>query len=52
MKIGGIQKTSLMDYPDTISAIIWTIVCNFRCPFCYNKDVVFGKVATISDDEV
>jgi len=52
MKIGGIQKTSLLDYPDTISAIIWTIGCNFRCPFCYNKDVVFGKVATISDDEV
>jgi pyruvate formate lyase activating enzyme len=52
MKIGGIQKTSLLDYPDTISAIIWTIGCNFRCPFCYNKDLVFGKVATISEEEV
>ena len=52
MKIGGIQKTSLLDYPDTISAIIWAIGCNFRCPFCYNKDLVFGKVATISEEEV
>ena len=52
MKIGGIQKTSLLDYPDTISAIIWTIGCNFRCPFCYNKDIVFGKVETISEEEV
>ena len=52
MKIGGIQKTSLLDYPDTISAIIWTIGCNFRCPFCYNKDLVFGRVETISEEEV
>lgn len=52
MKIGGIQKTSLLDYPDTISAIIWTIGCNFRCPFCYNKDLVFGRVVTISEEEV
>jgi len=53
MKIGGIQKTSLLDYPDKISAIIWTINCNFRCPFCYNKKLVFGDVdSTISDEEV
>jgi len=52
MKIGGIQKTSLLDYPDTISAIIWTVGCNFRCPFCYNRDLVFGKVPTITEEEV
>jgi len=52
MKIGGIQKTSLLDYPDIISAIIWTIGCNFRCPFCYNKDIVFGNVQPITNEEV
>lgn len=52
MKIGGIQKTSLLDYPDNISAIIWTIGCNFRCPFCYNKDIVFGNVQPITNEEV
>lgn len=36
MIIGGIQKLSLLDYPDTLSAIIFTKGCNFRCPFCYN----------------
>lgn len=52
MNIGGIQKTSLLDYPDTLSAIIWTIDCNFRCPFCYNKNLVFGKTESISEEEV
>ena len=52
MKIGGIQKTSLLDYPDTLSAIIWTIDCNFRCPFCYNKNLVFGKAEPIPEGEI
>jgi pyruvate formate lyase activating enzyme len=52
MKIGGIQKTSLLDYPDIISAIVWTIGCNFRCPFCYNKEIVLGNVKPISEKEV
>lgn len=42
MKIGGFQKTSLLDYPDCISAIVWTSGCNFRCPFCYNRRLVLG----------
>lgn len=52
MKIGGLQKTSLLDYPKTISAIIWTVGCNCRCPFCYNKDIVFGNTGLIPEDEV
>lgn len=51
MKIGGLQKTSLLDYPDNISAIVWTVGCDFRCPFCYNKDIVLGNVELIPEDE-
>ncbi len=52
MKIGGLQKTSLLDYPDHISAIIWTMGCNFRCPFCYNKKIVFEELPIIPEKEV
>ena len=52
MKIGGFQKTSLLDYPNRISAIIWTVGCNFRCPFCYNKNLVDGNVGLFSEDEI
>lgn len=40
MIIGGLQKFSLIDYPHKISAIIFTIGCNFRCPFCHNPELV------------
>jgi pyruvate formate lyase activating enzyme len=52
MKIGGFQKLSLLDYPDKLSAIIWTIGCDFRCPFCYNRQIVFGEVNEIPAQEI
>jgi pyruvate formate lyase activating enzyme len=52
MKIGGFQKTSLLDYPDRISAIVWTSGCNFRCPFCYNKKLALGTTELFPEDEI
>jgi pyruvate formate lyase activating enzyme len=52
MRLGGLQKTSLIDYPEKISAIVWTVGCNFRCPFCYNKEVVIGNVELIPEQEI
>ncbi len=40
MKIGGFQKFSLIDYPDKISAVIFTQGCNFRCPYCHNPELL------------
>ncbi len=36
MKIGGLTKLSLSDYPGHTTAVIFTQGCNFRCPFCHN----------------
>jgi pyruvate formate lyase activating enzyme len=36
MKIGGLQKTSLIDYPDIISAVVFTQGCNLKCGYCHN----------------
>ncbi|MRR15661.1 MAG: anaerobic ribonucleoside-triphosphate reductase activating protein [Deltaproteobacteria bacterium] len=44
MKIGGLQKVSLIDYPGKISAIIFTQGCNFRCPYCHNPELVEKKL--------
>lgn len=40
MEIGGLQKTTLIDYPGCIAATVFTIGCNFRCPFCYATELV------------
>ncbi|MBU1193296.1 MAG: anaerobic ribonucleoside-triphosphate reductase activating protein [Proteobacteria bacterium] len=40
MDIGGFQKNSLIDFPGTISCIIFTQGCNFFCPYCHNPDLV------------
>ena len=40
MKIGYVQKTSFIDYPGKISAVIFTQGCNFRCPYCHNPELV------------
>ena len=43
MKIGGIIKNSLIDYPGKISYVIFTRGCNFRCKYCHNKSLVILK---------
>lgn len=40
MKIGGLQKVSLIDYPGLISAIIFLQGCNFKCSYCHNPELV------------
>lgn len=44
MLIGGVEKLSLLDYPDRLSAIIFTQGCNWRCHFCYNPMLVLPSV--------
>ncbi len=43
MIIGGFQGFSLIDYPDKISAIVFTQGCNFRCPYCHNPELIDAK---------
>lgn len=54
MKIAGIQKLSLLDYPDKTCATIFTAGCNFRCPFCHNARLVINpaEAEEISEEEI
>lgn len=40
MKFSGLQKTSLIDYPNKIASVLFTPGCNLRCPFCHNWRIV------------
>ncbi len=52
MKIGGLQKLSLLDYPNHLCAVVWTVGCNLRCPYCYNVGLVRGDVPLIPQEHV
>ncbi|HUD08901.1 MAG TPA: anaerobic ribonucleoside-triphosphate reductase activating protein [Candidatus Saccharimonadales bacterium] len=40
MILGGLQKLTLIDYPGHLAATVFTVGCNFRCPFCHNPELV------------
>lgn len=52
MIIGGLQKLSLLDFPDKTACIVFTHGCNFRCPFCHNASLVIGNETFSSEEEV
>lgn len=54
MIIGGIQKSSFIDYPSKISCVIFTKGCNFECPYCHNPELVKRSPndSTIESQEV
>ena len=41
MKIGGLIKFTLIDYPGHVAAIVFTQGCNFRCRYCHNPELVY-----------
>jgi len=41
MKICGLQKLTLLDFPSKVACTVFLGGCNFRCPFCYNAPLVF-----------
>ncbi|MCK5492540.1 MAG: anaerobic ribonucleoside-triphosphate reductase activating protein [Candidatus Omnitrophica bacterium] len=46
MKIVGFEKSSLIDYPGKISAVVFTQGCNFRCSYCHNPQLVYPHLFT------
>ena len=51
MKISGLQKLTLLDFPDVVSCIVFTKGCNLRCPFCHNSSLVVDSKLTPEIDE-
>ena len=51
MLILGLQKTTLLDYPGKIASTIFTGGCNFKCPYCHNRDLVFPPAYAIAYSE-
>ncbi len=50
MKIVGLQKLTLLDYPGKVACTVFLGGCNFRCPFCHNSDLLDGTAEMLMDD--
>lgn len=53
MNIKGLQKTTLLDFPEKLACTVFTGGCNFRCPFCHNASLVLraGEVGGVPEEE-
>lgn len=40
VRIEGLQKLTLLDYPERVACTVFTGGCNFCCPFCHNGDLL------------
>lgn len=50
MKLHGIQKMTLLDFPGVVSCTIFLGGCDFRCPFCHNFELIDGTAQPVMDD--
>ncbi len=51
MRIAGLQKLTLLDFPTHMACIVFTHGCNFRCPFCHNAPLVVSDDGAAYDEE-
>ncbi len=52
MKFSGIQKLTLLDYPEKVACTLFLGGCNLRCPFCHNGSLVTSPEHSIDEGEI
>jgi pyruvate formate lyase activating enzyme len=50
MRIAGLQKCTLIDFPGKVAAIVFTQGCNFRCPYCHNSELWLSDCKSSIDE--
>ena len=51
MKLGGLEKFSGVDFDGKLACTLFTVGCNFRCPFCHNSPLVIETEENITEQE-
>ena len=50
MRLHGLQKMTLLDFPGRVACTVFLGGCDFRCPFCHNYELVDGSAPPIMED--
>ena len=51
MKIHGLQKMTLLDFPGKVACTVFLGGCDLRCPFCHNAELIDGTAPAVMEDE-
>ncbi len=51
MKIHGLQKMTLLDFPGRVACTVFLAGCDMRCPFCHNAELIDGSAPPVMDEE-
>ena len=51
MKIYGLQKMTLLDFPGHVACPVFLGGCDFRCPYCHNYDLACGKAEPVMEED-
>ena len=51
MKIHGLQKMTLLDFPGKVACTVFLGGCDMRCPFCHNWEIVDASSPAVMDEE-
>ena len=51
MKIQGLQKMTLLDFPGRVACTVFLGGCDLRCPFCHNAELLDGTAPAVMDGE-
>ena len=51
MKIHGLQKMTLLDYPGRVACTVFFGGCEMRCPFCHNAELLDGSAPAVMTNE-
>ena len=51
MKIHGLQKMTLLDFPEHVACTVFLGGCDLRCPYCHNYELATGKVPPVMEEE-
>ena len=50
MNIHGLQKMTLLDFPGAVACTVFLGVCDFRCPYCHNAELLDPNFPPLMDE--
>ena len=50
MKIHGLQKMTLLDFPGRVACTVFLGGCDFRCPYCHNYELADGSAKPLMEE--